>query len=142
MARGPTVLTMLFFVAAIALATSVMKWLYFQLVYHYTLQRSVHNVVTNVAGWVNLDKDAIKDSYDTQLLNVVDYMSKNVESNDRLAVLDDESEQYVRLHNVNKTFYGNLALLGVAALGIGLASAAMMSMSIHTTARELIRDMS
>ena len=40
---------------------------------------------------------AIADTWDTQLVNLLEYLQRNEDSSERLAVLDEESEKYARI---------------------------------------------
>ncbi len=68
----PTFLTLALMVCSVTVLVSLGKFLYFQLFYHYTIRRRMLSAAQNVAGWVNLDKSAIADTWDTQLVNMLE----------------------------------------------------------------------
>lgn len=116
MAAEPTMLTLALMVCTLTLLVTLGKFVYFQLFYHYSIKQDIMTAVQNVAGWVSLDKEAIADSWDTQLVNVLEYMQKNEDSGKRLEVLDEESEKYVQLQNFNTARTGYLFLVGLLGL--------------------------
>lgn len=95
----------------------------------------------NVAGWVHLDKSAIADTWDTQLVNLLEYLQRNEDSSERLAVLDEESEKYVQLHNFNTARNGYLLLTVILGIGVGILLLKQASLQPRTVASSLLQKM-
>lgn len=141
MASEPTFLTLALMVVTLTVLISLGKLLYFQLYYHYNIRRNMLSAAQNVAGWVNLDKSAIADTWDTQLVNLLEYLQRNEDSSERLAVLDEESEKYVQLHNFNTARNGYLLLTVILGIGVGILLMKQASLQPRTVASSLLQKM-
>ncbi len=141
MASEPTFLTLALMVVTLTVLISLGKLLYFQLYYHYNIRRNMLSAAKNVAGWVTLDKSAIADTWDTQLVNLLEYLQRNEDSSERLAVLDEESEKYVQLHNFNTARNGYLLLTVILGIGVGILLLKQASLQPRTVASSLLQKM-
>ncbi len=138
MASEPTFLTLALMVVTLTVLISLGKLLYFQLYYHYNIRRNMLSAAKNVAGWVTLDKSAIADTWDTQLVNLLEYLQRNEDSSERLAVLDEE---YVQLHNFNTARNGYLLLTVILGIGVGILLLKQASLQPRTVASSLLQKM-
>lgn len=141
MASEPTFLTLALMVVTLSVLVSLGKLLYFQLYFHYNIRSNMLSAAQNVAGWVNLDKSAIADTWDTQLVNLLEYLQRNEDSSERLAVLDEESEKYIQLHNFNTARNGYLLLMVILGVGGGILLLKQASLQPRTVASSLLQKM-
>ena len=138
MQREPTFLTLALLVCTLTLAAAAARFAYFQAFQYHAQRQRMLDAARNVAGWVGADASAVAANWDSQLVDVLNYMQRDADGAARLAVLDEDSERYVRLQNGDVSRAGFLFLLFLLLLTGGLVLLKQANLQPRTLARAIV----